>query len=249
MKVYRVGKAKVYVYKEHASLVLEVVRNFGEAMSLPQPVFGLAKGNTPIPIYQEMVRQFAGDARLKKLQTFNLDEYYPVSADHRGSFYQYMLHHLFTPLGLTASQVHLLNGQAPDPLLEAKHYEDQIQEAHGIDVQLLGLGRNGHIGFNEPGASFAGRTQLVTLTQSTREANAVDFPGEFPRQALTMGIGTILEARRLLMVATGAEKREAVLASLLGPKTEEVPGSALRDHDDVLWFLDEESSSELLKKL
>ncbi|MFD2705792.1 glucosamine-6-phosphate deaminase [Salibacterium lacus] len=215
-----------------------------EIKDRPGIVLGLATGGTPEGTYREWINQ-AGSLPLSQLQTFNLDEYAGLSPDHPNSYHRYMKERLFQPLQLRPGQTHLPRGDAKDLQEEARRYEKQIQQSGGIDLQLLGIGENGHIGFNEPGSSFHSRTHVVELKPSTREANARFFESEedVPHQAVTMGIATIMESRRILLLASGSRKKEALTALLEGKQTENFPASVLQNHPYVTIIADESALS------
>ena len=209
----------------------------------PRLVLGLATGRTMELVYAHLVRlhrekglDFSG------CRTFNLDEYVGLPPSHPGSYHHYMAERLFRPVNLLPEQVALPDGMVGDLTEECQRYEALIEQAGGIDLLLLGLGRTGHIGFNEPPAAFDARTHEARLLPLTRKQNADRFGGNpraVPPTALTMGIGTILEARRCLLLVTGA-KKAAILAQVLeGPVTPLVPGSALQRHPDCQVVVDE----------
>jgi glucosamine-6-phosphate deaminase len=181
---------------------------------------------------QKCAQECARERRcFRDVVTFNLDEYCGVPPDHTGSYFTYMKRHLFDHVDLDPRNTHIPNGLAPDP----EAYEAEIRAAGGLDLTFLGLGRNGHIGFNEPGTPFDSRTRVVELTQSTRRANADLFPdGHVPTHAITMGIGTILESRAIVLLAAGQGKEEAIARLRSGKVSEEFPASALHTHTDVI---------------
>jgi glucosamine-6-phosphate deaminase len=198
-------------------------------------VLGLSTGRTPIGIYRELVaRARTRHLSFAHVETFNLDEYWPMELARDASFHRFMHHHLFDHVDLPRGKRHIPNGSADGAELDVhvKDYENQIRAAGGIDLQLLGIGRNGHIGFNEPGASRDSRTRRVELTRDTLDSNRADFANHdsVPQHAITMGIATILEARQILVLAFGEAKAEIVRATLLGPITSAVPASFLREH-------------------
>ncbi|HYH10377.1 MAG TPA: glucosamine-6-phosphate deaminase [Thermoanaerobaculia bacterium] len=201
----------------------------------PRIVLGLPTGRTPIGMYDRVVRVCSREYHcFRDVTTFNLDEYAGVPADHTGSYFTYMKRHLFDAVDLDPTHAHLPNGVAPDLDAECTRYETEIREAGGLDLTFLGLGRNGHIGFNEPGTPFGARTRVVELTQSTRKANADLFPeGHVPTHAITMGIGTILESKRIVLLVAGSGKEEALARLRGGEISEAFPASALWKHDDV----------------
>ena len=215
-------------------------------------VLGLATGSTPVRFYAELVRLHR-EERLSfaNVITFNLDEYRGLSADHPRSYGRFMRRHLFDHVDLPEAQIHLLDGAVPDAAVDAhcREYEEKIRAAGGIDFQILGIGRNGHIGFNEPGSARASRTRLVALDPLTRQDAAGDFGGEehTPRCAITMGIGTILEARRIVLMAWGRRKAGPVRAAVEGEVTIQAPASFLQDHDQVQFVLDHDAASALTR--
>lgn len=207
----------------------------------PDSVLGLATGSTPLAVYAQLVAAYRqGAVSFAKVSTFNLDEYLGLNAEHPQSYHYYMHEHLFAHLDIPAQNSHLPQGWG-DPWQAAADYENAIQAAGGIDLQLLGIGRNGHIGFNEPGSSLASRTRIKALTPATLEDNQRFFAaGEFqPTLSITMGIGTILEARKVLLLATGAAKAEAVAAMVEGPVSAACPASALQLHPQTILVVDE----------
>ncbi|QJU55756.1 glucosamine-6-phosphate deaminase [Herbiconiux sp. KACC 21604] len=206
-------------------------------------VLGVATGSSPTPVYRALARRRdeLPELQFPDLTLFALDEYLGLPPGHPESYRSVVERDAAGPLGISPDRVHLPSGADPAA------YDLAIARHGGVDVQILGIGRNGHIGFNEPGSSFDSRTRVVDLDPSTRLANARFFSGvdEVPSQAVTQGIGTILEARILMLFAFGAEKAEAVAAALEGPVTERVPASALRAHPDVHWVLDDAAASRL----
>jgi glucosamine-6-phosphate deaminase len=216
--------------------------------SRPSSVLGLPTGATPQTVYALLVESFrAGHCDWRKATTFNLDEYRGLGHDHPQSYAQYMRRALFDHVNCPAASIHIPDGLAPDPAQEAAAYEAAITRSGGIDLLLLGLGGNAHIGFNEPGSPHDSLTRLVTLTSNTLARNARFFPPGMaqPTEAITMGIATILHARKLVLLVTGEAKASALHASLFGPVTEAVPGSALQLHGDVLIVADAAAASAL----
>lgn len=201
----------------------------------PRVVLGLPTGRTPIGMYDRVVRECAREYHcFRYVTTFNLDEYAGVPPDHTGSYFTYMKRHLFDHVDLNPENAHIPNGAAPDLDAECARYENEIAEAGGLDLTFLGLGRNGHIGFNEPGTPFDARTRVVALTQSTRKANADLFPeGHVPTHAITMGIGTILQSKRIVLLVAGEGKQDALQRLRSGEIAIEFPASALWKHEDV----------------
>lgn len=201
----------------------------------PRIVLGLPTGRTPIGMYERVVRECAREYRcFRDVTTFNLDEYVGVPADHPASYCTFMQQHLFSHVDLDPAHAHLPNGMAPDLDEECRRYEREIREAGGLELTFLGLGRNGHIGFNEPGSPFDARTRVVTLTESTRKANADLFPDQnVPTHAITMGIATILESKRVILLVAGNGKETALDRLQSREVTQDFPASALWNHPDV----------------
>lgn len=241
MKVLIMPSREV-VAQRAAQMMAQCVRARADA------VLGLATGSTMVPVYDAMVAmQRAGLADFSAVTTFNLDEYVGLAPDHPQSYRQTMERLLFAPLGLDRARTFLPIGDAPDLHAEAARYDHAITLAGGIDLQLLGIGQNGHIGFNEPTSSLGGRTRIKTLAPATRAANARFFadPSKVPSLALTMGIANILEARACLLVATGAAKAGAVARMIEGPLGADCPASALQWHPKATIMLDHEAASGL----
>jgi glucosamine-6-phosphate deaminase len=215
----------------------------------PAATLGLATGRTMVPFYQELVavhRQT--QLSFRRTTVFALDEYRHASPAHPASCRGFLERQVLRYIDIEPERVKLLDGRAADPLEECRQYEISIQEAGGIDLQLLGIGGNGHIGFNEPGSTIASRARVVTLSELTREVNAPQWgghPGDVPREALTLGIGTILEARACLLLAFGASKAGAVAAAVEGPVTPVVPASALQTHPATTFVLDADAAGRL----
>ena len=219
----------------------------------PDAVLGLATGASPVPAYQRMIaRHRAGEASFRSAATFNLDEYCGLPEEHENSYRTFMREQLFSHIDILPGNTHFLDGNCADERAESERFSKAIEAAGGIDLQLLGIGRNGHIGFNEPGDAFTGVAYKTALTQSTIEANSPYFEtapsGDvipMPRYAMTMGIGQILQARRIVLIATGASKAEAVKAMIEGEITPQCPASALQNHPDVTIYLDPAAASLL----
>ncbi|RUT34745.1 glucosamine-6-phosphate deaminase [Arsenicitalea aurantiaca] len=211
----------------------------------PHSVLGLATGRTMIGVYEALIeRAHAEGLSFAEVESFNLDEYCGLGPEDAASFARYMERHLFSRLDFDKARCHLPDGLAADG---APRYEALIRRAGGIDLQLLGIGRNGHIGFNEPGSARGSRTRVVELSEETREANRPDFPAghEVPGTAITMGVATILEARRIVLVATGAAKAEALAGALEGEVGEHNPASFLQGHRHVTIVCDREAAAGL----
>ncbi|SEO56461.1 glucosamine-6-phosphate deaminase [Amphibacillus marinus] len=212
------------------------------------PVIGLATGSTPEGLYKQLVANYqAGNVSFTSVKTFNLDEYVGLGPEHPNSYYYYMAQKLFNQININQTQTHLPNGQAVDLASECKVYEHLIANAGGIDLQILGLGGNGHIGFNEPGTSFQSNTHVVQLDASTRAANARFFESEaaVPAQAITMGINTIMKSKEILLIVTGNGKAKALKQLLNQEKNEQFPASVLHEHGNVTIIADQAALSEM----
>jgi len=210
----------------------------------PRAVLGLATGGTPVGIYEELVKTYQkGRISFKSVTSFNLDEYVGLPDGHPESYRSYMKNHLFDHVDLPAEQAHIPDGNAADLTAECRNYDRLLEDAKQIDLQILGLGHNGHIGFNEPDHALVSGTHLVELKPATREANARFFasPDEVPTHALTMGVGMILKAKTILLVVRGADKAEIVHQALTGPITTELPASLLQTHPHLVVLLDAEA--------
>jgi len=218
--------------------------------SKPNSVLGLATGSTPEDTYRLLVKAHQEDGlNFSGVTTFNLDEYLGLPRDHEQSYYWFMHDRLFNHINVRPENVNLPDGMAADPEAACAQYEEKIRAAGGIDLQLLGIGGDGHIAFNEPGSSLASRTRVKTLTEQTIKDNAgLFFNGnedEVPRFAITMGVGSILDARHCLLLATGARKADVIKAMIEGPVSSAVTASALQLHPRVTVVLDEEAASKL----
>jgi glucosamine-6-phosphate deaminase len=214
----------------------------------PESVLGLATGSTPLGLYAKLVAiHAAGAIDFAGVTTFNLDEYVGLGPEHPQSYARFMRENLFSKVNVAPERIHIPNGLAQDIPGHCACYEAGIAEAGGIDLQLLGLGSDGHIGFNEPSSSLRSRTRLKTLTQRTISDNARFFssPAEVPRHVITMGVGTIMEARRCLVLATGERKAAAVASMVEGPITADVPASILQMHPVCTLIVDDAAAAQL----
>jgi glucosamine-6-phosphate deaminase len=235
--------------KQVASLAADAV----EALlrRKPDAVLGLATGSSPLLAYRELLRRHREeDLSVAGVQAFLLDEYVGLPAGHPESYREVIRRELTDALGLDPAVVHGPDGAAADPLQAALDYEQQLLSAGPVAVQVLGIGANGHVGFNEPGSSLASRTRVKTLTEQTRSDNARFFGGDVaavPRHVITQGLGTILRAEHLVLVATGAAKADAVAAAVEGPLTASCPGSVLQLHPHVTFVVDEAAGSSLAR--
>lgn len=240
---------KVIITTDYASMSRLAADRVAEQVARRDgSVLGLATGSTPEGLYAELVaRVHQGFLDLSRVTTFNLDEYLGVPREHEASYHCYMQRHLFHHVKVAA--FHIPDGSARDPAAECQRYEAAIRAMGGIDLQILGIGRNGHIGFNEPGSPFGEGTRVVDLTPDTITANARFFDAleTVPRKALSMGIRTIMSARSILLLANGSSKAEAVAAAVHGPVTEALPASVLQLHPDAILIVDA-AAAALLKR-
>lgn len=213
----------------------------------PQFVLGLATGSTPVGMYKELVAMNkSGEVDFSGVTTFNLDEYYPIKRDNSQSYYTFMYENLFSHINIDHKNVHLPNGEAEDPEAEGAHYDAMIREAGGVDIQILGSGVNGHIGFNEPDTSLITGTHKTALTQNTIEVNSRFFNdiSEVPTHALTMGMKTIFEARRIIILLNGDNKAPILDAMFSGRITTQIPATFLALHKDVTVVTDEATAAK-----
>lgn len=239
---------KIEVFDAPDQVAAAVAERVAAALAgRPPLVLGLPTGRTPLATYAELRRlHAAGRADFSRATTFNLDEFAGVAPSHPGSFRAFMEKHLFGSVNLAPARIHFLNGAADDLDAECDRYETAIAAAGGLDLQILGIGGNGHIGFNEPGDELAARTHRVRLAESTRRDNAALFGGDaaqVPREALSMGMGTILKAAEILLLATGERKAQCVERMVRGPVTTRLPASFLQLHGRVELYLDRAAAS------
>ena len=241
MKVY-IGKN----YDEMSRIAANVLS--AQVMMKPDCVLGLATGSTPIGTYKVLIeRCAAGDLDFSQVKSINLDEYVGLSGEHDQSYRYFMNNNLFNHINIDKANTNVPNGLAEDVDAECERYNNVINTLGPIDIQVLGMGHNGHIGFNEPDDHFPLETHKVDLAQSTIDANARFFASadEVPRQALTMGIKTIMQAKKVLVVVSGKDKAEIVKKAFTGPVTPQVPASILQMHSDVILVADEAAASLL----
>jgi glucosamine-6-phosphate deaminase len=233
-------------YEQMSSEAAKIIR---DAIHLkPNLVLGLATGSTPIGTYKELIRMHkAGELDFSKVITFNLDEYVGLPSNHDQSYHYFMHENLFNHININPANVHVPSGVVKDFHRYCQWYEDEIAKVGGVDLQVLGIGSDGHIGFNEPGSSLASRTMIVTLTEETINDNARFFehPGDVPRFAITMGVGTIMEAKHCLLLANGEKKADPVEALVEGPITSQVTASALQMHPHATVIVDNAAASKL----
>ena len=236
---------QVRIYKDAATVAKAAAAVFADEITKKDGcVIGLATGSTPVPTYQELIRlNKEGVVDFSKVISYNLDEYVGLAPDHPCSYRRFMNKQLFDHINIDKANTHV-----PDGLkCNTAEYEEMIHQAGGVDLQLLGIGTDGHIGFNEPADEFVYPTNVVKLTEGTRKDNARFFNSldEVPTSAISMGIGTIMSARRILMIITGKNKADTVVAALKGPVVPQMPASILRMHQNVLVLLDEDAASKL----
>ncbi len=240
--VIQVFENEQQVAKAGAALVA------AQLLAEPQSVLGLATGSTPLGIYDELVNLYDdGVISFAEVTSFNLDEYLGLDRHHEQSYFRYMVDHLFGKINILPDAINIPDGTAADPEAECERFEELIAAANYIDLQILGLGRNGHIGFNEPNTYFPKATHVVDLTEDTIQANARFFDNfeDVPKQAISMGIGTIMEAGRIILIATGSSKAEAVKAMIEGHIDPVCQASILQIHPDVTILLDQDAASLL----
>ena len=226
----------------HASRIAANILS-AQVIMKPDCVLGLATGSTPIGAYDQLVRWYEkGDLDFSEVHTVNLDEYCGLDESSDQSYRWFMNHHLFDRINIDKTNTHVPDGMASDKEKACRDYDAVIRSMHGVDMQLLGIGHNGHIGFNEPGAAFDKETHIVTLSEKTRQANARFWDGDIskvPTHAITMGIKTVMQARKILLMACGQDKAQIVKEAFTGPITPEVPASVLQLHNDVILVGDE----------
>ena len=242
MKIY-VGKN----YEEMSHLAANIIA--AQVTLKPDSVLGLATGSSPVGMYKELIaRHQAGDLDFSAVKSVNLDEYVGLEPTHDQSFRYFMQDNLFNHVNIDPANTNVPNGMAADPAAECDRYEAVIASMGGVDIQVLGMGHNGHIGFNEPAEAFPLKTNLVDLQESTINANSRFFASrdDVPKQAITMGIGAIMKAKKILVVVSGEGKADIVAKAFAGPVTPHVPASILQLHPDVVLVGDEAALSKLL---
>lgn len=240
----RIYKAKDY--EEMSRKAAGIVS--AQIIMKPDCVLGLATGSTPVGLYKQLIEWYRnGDLDFSGVRTVNLDEYKGISRENDQSYYYFMHQNLFDHVNIPAGNTHLPDGMEPDSEKECRRYEELIQSMGSVDLQLLGIGHNGHIGFNEPADAFDKLVHCVNLTQSTIEANKRFFASaeEVPRQAYTMGIQTIMRSKKILIIANGESKADIVRDAFFGPITPMVPASVLQLHNDVTLVADEAALSKI----
>ena len=219
-----------------------------QLVTKPNSILGLATGSTPLGLYKELIEAYSrGEADFSSVISFNLDEYLGIPNTDPNSYFSFMQQNLFRHINLLKENTHLPNGMAANAQEECKNYDLLIEKAGGVDLQILGIGHDGHIGFNEPGEAFPEGTHVETLTEETRAANARFFGSLdlVPTQAVTMGIGTIMKAHRIILMASGKDKASIIAQMVRGPITPRVPASILRFHQNTVVYLDELAAGEI----
>ncbi len=241
------------ITKDYEAMSKAAAQLFADQIAMkPDSVVGFATGGTPEGTYAALVELYkAGKVDFSKVTTFNLDEYYPIKRENDQSYYYFMHVQLFNHVNVDEAKVNVLNGEVSDYESECATYEQRIADAGGIDIQLLGIGLNGHLAFNEPADSFPRFAHRVSLTESTIEANARYFatPDDVPKHALTMGIGSVLQAKKLVLLANGAKKAQIIADALFGDIVPQVPASAIQLHRDVTVILDEAAAALIKERI
>lgn len=234
-------------YEKMSEKAAEIVSS--QVILKPDCVLGLATGSTPVGMYKKLAEMYSsGYVDFSCVKTFNLDEYYPIKRDNVQSYYSFMYENLFSKINIDLKITHIPNGETDDPECECENYEKMIKQSGGIDLQILGIGQNGHIGFNEPASSLNPRTHLTNLTENTIKANSRFFGSsdDVPKQALTMGISTILSAKKIVLLASGSNKSSVVSALLKGGISTSIPATMLKTHPDVVLICDSDAYSGVL---
>lgn len=235
-------------YDEMSKKAAQIIAS--QVILKPDSVLGLATGSTPIGMYKNLVRMYNdNELDFSDVKTFNLDEYYQLPRDNDQSYYYFMHENLFNHINIKEENINIPNGMNQDVEAECENYDTAIKNIGGVDIQVLGIGHNAHIGFNEPASVFEKGTNLVDLKESTIQANARFFESidDVPKKAVTMGIGSIFTAKKIMLMAAGEGKAEAIYNTVHGNITPEVPSSILQLHEDVVLILDEEAASKLNK--
>lgn len=236
---------KVKNYDEMSKLAAE--RMAEKLKHIEKPILGLATGSTPEGLYKCLIEKYEQkEISFQQVTTFNLDEYVGISKDDPNSYHYFMAEKLFNHVDIVPDHTHVPSGEVSNAVEECENYEKKIRDAGGIDMQILGIGLNGHIGFNEPGTSFESRTHVIDLDESTRQANSRFFSSidEVPKQAITMGIATIMESKEILLLVSGEAKADILAKVINGDVTEEIPATILQQHPNVTIIADEAALSK-----
>lgn len=247
--IKQVGGIKVVVCEDPKQVALESSKIFsGVVRQKPDIVLGLATGSTPLGLYKELIREHRENSLdFSRVKSFNLDEYLGLPKNHPQSYRYFMDSNLFGHINIDNSNTAVPDGNPDDITISCKKYEDDIKGSGGIDLQLLGIGANGHIAFNEPGSERGSRTRVVDLAEKTIKDNSrfFDDMAQVPKKAVTMGISTIIEAKKIVLLATGQNKKEAVERSLKGGMTSDIPASFLQEHPDCIFIVDNSAGEGL----
>ena len=242
---------RVYQVKDYDAMSRKAANVISaQVIMKPDCVLGLATGSSPIGTYKQLIQWYSqGDLDFSEVKSVNLDEYKGLPRDNDQSYYYFMYNTLFKHININLDNTNVPNGMEPDSEKECLRYENVIAGLGGVDLQLLGLGRNGHIGFNEPDDTFGTITHCVNLTESTIDANKRFFASadDVPKQAYTMGIGTIMKAKKILLIVSGEDKADALAKAVYGPVTPQLPASVLQLHSDVVVVADEAACSKMPK--
>lgn len=239
---------EIKIFENAEEIAVAAANLYKELLSeKPNAVLGLATGATPVPTYKKLIEMYKnGEISFKDVTTFNLDEYCDLDKFDKNSYYTFMHENLFNAVDIKEENVNFLDGNAPDCDAESKRYAEAIKAAGGVDLQLLGIGTNGHIAFNEPADEFTDEAFKVTLTQSTINSNQKYFGDvPMPRYAMTMGIGSIMRSKKILLIATGAGKADAIKKLASGEVTPRIPCSILNNHADTIIMVDKDAASLL----
>jgi glucosamine-6-phosphate deaminase len=239
----------VIVKKNYKEMSIEGAKIIADRLrKKPDLVMGFATGSTPLGLYKELIRMHKNEGLdFSKVTTFNLDEYVGLPPTHDQSYHYFMYENLFNHINIDQRFIHIPHGMAKDINAFCDWYENQIIECGGIDLQILGIGANGHIAFNEPGSSLGSRVRIKTLTEKTRDDNARFFKSmtEVPKYAITMGVGTVMDAKEIILLANGENKANAIEAALEGPITAMCPATIVQMHRNVFVLLDKQAGSKL----
>lgn len=247
-----IGNFKIIItenYEEMSKKASDMV--ISQVIIKPDSNLGLATGGTPVGMYKEIIRNYELDrVDFSKVKSFNLDEYYPISRDNNQSYTYYMNTNLFNHINILKENIHIPNSETNNVIEECENYDKMMEDCGGIDLQILGIGNNGHIGFNEPDTYFEARTHLADLNKETIEANSRYFEKkeDVPKKALSMGIGSIMKAKKIVLLASGESKAKAVEKMIFGKIEPGVPASILQLHEDVIIILDKEAASLIINK-
>lgn len=240
---------KLFIYEDEDELDLAAAKSVVEVINAkPDATMCLATGQTPVGLYHKLVQAYqSGQVSFKQVTTYNIDEYAGLSKDHSQSFYYFMKTHLFSKVDLSEEQIYIPDGVASNLKAEAERYEALLTDVGQFDVQILSIGLNGHIGFNEPGQTLQAEAHMVTLTEDTRQVNSKSFSSldEVPKQAITMGIGPMMKAKKIVFIAKGEAKAEILKKAFEGPIDPMIPGSLLQLHPNLEVYLEKKAASLL----